>query len=90
MVVSLDLPDILVEKIDALVARRPVAPEWPFEKRNVEESKLTISERALLEAYQAALAAYKHEAAAVQTQPHSRSSVVTTILEEVFGNDGKH
>ena len=80
MVITVDLPEELVTRIDALITKRPEPPVWPFAKRYVKASKLSIKDRKKLEDYQAALKAYNEYVIMIKPERGSRSAIVEDLL----------
>lgn len=94
MIVSLDLPEELVQRLDAaVVSRRNLKdsePQWPFKTPTVVESKLSAADLATLNTYRAALAAYRLKFAAEDGKLYnSRSAYATILLEKYLGKKGK-
>ncbi len=80
MVITLDLPDDLVEAIDKKIAKRPEEPVWPFEKRALKYSKLSYKDREKLEKFQKAMKAYTDFPMLVKPERGSRSAIVEDLL----------
>lgn len=84
MIVSVDLVEELVTKIDALVVPED-PPKWPFPARTVAPRLLNITDRKILEKYIADHAIYE-TSVRDGTVLRSRSAVVRKILNEYFSN----
>ncbi len=51
MVITVDLPEALVELIDTRISARPRRPAWPFETHSVVRQNLNSEARKLLDTY---------------------------------------
>ena len=82
MIVSTDMPEELIAKIDALICE-PTPPEWPFKSRTVILQNLTPEEHKMLSAYNADHAAYE-AAQRNGTTPRTRAAVLRMIVVYYF------
>lgn len=80
MVFTVDLPDALVERIDAHVTRRPRRPAWPFTTRYVVRQQLSQEELKLLEDYQEQDRIWKEKMK--HLGPTSRSAFARAVFTE--------
>ena len=84
--ISLDLPNDLIEKIDKHIHHRPPPPDWPFKKRRIKRSRLSVKNHQKLTEYLEARKQYRarmeeFEENKVHT---SRTSVVLKILTDAL------
>src|SRR5271167_3214604 len=101
MIVSADLSEELIKKLDSLIQAapmpirpvRPIRPVWPFLTRTVEVQNLNPIDKKKLEAYQEARSIWEQQTIAfraVTKKPKSgvrnRSSAVRFILNHYFSN----
>lgn len=80
MVISLDLSPELVAALDKRQVKRPDPPVWPFEKKHLKFSRLSLKERKQLEEYQKAMRAYADYPTITKPERGSRSAVVEELL----------
>ena len=85
MIVSADVPEDLVTKLDGLVAN-PEPPVWPFTATTLLSSTLSPADHKKLSEYQAAFANY--EKVKQSGGLTSRSAVVRYILSSYFSPNG--
>ena len=84
MVITVDLPEEVVARVDALIAKRPEPPVWPFESKFVKRSRLSYADRKKLEDYQTALRAYDDYPSIIKPERGSRSAIVEELLRKAL------
>lgn len=81
MIVSADLSEELVQKIEGLIRPEPDAPAWPFVSRTVVPAALSPADYKAYLVYQEALAVYEKR---LREGLRNRSAVVKMILTTYF------
>lgn len=80
MVISLDLTAELIAALDKRLVKRPEPPVWPFEKKHLKFSRLSLKERKQLEEFQSAMRVYNDYPTIIKPERGSRSAVVEDLL----------
>lgn len=87
MVVSVDLPESLVDKLDGLIAR-PKEPPWPFpERKPFRVEALPAPERERWSEYLKAMAEFESSKLGTDS-PRTRSAALRMIVQKFFADGG--
>ena len=82
MVITLDLPEELVVRIDGMISKRPDEPKWPFQTRNIKRSRLSYKDREKLDKFQSEMREYRDFPMLVKPERGSRSAIVEDLLRK--------